>query len=151
MNDKNKFSFEIFVNAYNEINYPKKCYELSLKDKNTIDKLYEENFNNYKKFINAISKYFNIGDKIKNEYLNKEKYCIICNNNYPYDYETFINYYDYISRKYLNYNMCYDCINKENKCNNCNNKINIYDAYSNIYIDDNYNYFCEKCIKNIIL
>ena len=148
MDDKFNFSFEIFVNAYDEINYPKKSYNLSLNDKNAINKIYKQNSYDYNKFINKISKYFNMSDEIKNKYLNKEKYCILCNNNYPYDYESFINYYNYTNHKYLNYSMCYDCIYKNINCNNCNKKINIDEPYTNIYIDDNYNYFCKECFKN---
>lgn len=141
---ENKFSFEIFVNAYNEINYPRKCYNLSFKDKHEIDKIYEKNSYDYKKFINEISKYLNISNEDVNKYLNKEIICVICNNNYPYDYESFINYYDY-NNKYLNYNMCYNCIYKKIKCNKCNNEICSKNPYINIYIDENYNYFCENC------
>jgi hypothetical protein len=149
MDNKFNFSFETFVNTYDEINHPKKCYNLRLNDKNEIDEIYKNNSHNYKKFINEISKYLNISDEIKNEYLNKEKYCIICNNNYLYDYESFINYYNYTNYKYLNNDMCYDCIyNKIIKCIKCNKKINVDEPYTDIYIDENYNYFCKKCIKN---
>ena len=45
-------------------------------------------------------------------------------------------------------NICYNCIHKKIKCSKCDNEIYIKEPYINIYIDKNYNYFCENCMKN---
>ena len=84
----------------------------------------------------------------KFEYLQQETKCIFCNINYPHNFEKFINYYDYKTKKLLTHLMCYKCLNLQSKCKNCKCDLNT-EPYDEIYIygiDDKFICICSFCI-----
>ena len=103
-----EFPFEWFVNVYTIDHVVKP------KDEKIIDKIYAKHSNNYKKFMNEVAKKTHIGNIDK--YLKQEKYCILCNKNYPLSLDPFL-----VIKKAnidVTYEYCKSCVNIS-KCIKC--------------------------------
>ena len=152
--DKYKFPFNWFIDTYDSLN-DTKAYQLDKSIQNKIDQIQLQNALNYPNFIEEITKILNISPNDKMKYLEKEEKCLLCNKNYPFTYEIFINFRDFHTCTDINDKFCFSCSESNFSCANCNGQIEITGPYEQtIYIWTDNSYpnshmcICEICKQN---
>ena len=145
------FPFDLFLDTYDSTN-DVKAINLDSEIKCKINNLYNENYLNYKKFVDEIICLLKLSPENKNEYLKKEEVCYLCTNNYPHSYKIFYEFIDCYTSK--NIKVCFDCAYTKYKCSNCDYDFG-YGQYEKIYVytnkdfNDKKLFFGNKCYLNI--
>jgi hypothetical protein len=143
-----KFSFNIFLSTYSELNVDSpRDFDDELK-KNILE-TYKKYNKDYVVFIEEVANLLNMSEKHKNIYLKQNVKCTMCDKNYKYDKEPFIIIRKYENNEDITKEMCKECIYNCRCGCMCNYKNDPYD--DTIYIDDKNDesiYYCEKCVSD---